>query len=387
MTKLFKALICAVLAIGIATQAKAEVYWEFQIGAMGHSTDELPGKLRDFRGNDAWEDKILPYNAQVGLNLFIPVSRRIPLLIETGVHFKVTPFQLYEHKFDEYSSGNPSGYDYYISQTNRFNYSNLNEFPGIQIPLKINYEWRWSNWNSLRFGLGIYGRYMFFDDELSYHYKESFETRTFPNRDMYAPVNFYHSNTDCYYMESNDHWQMGFTPSVVYSHRCVSFGVSYEMPLIKGETFKNNRFNNQLTFTFSLKFNTGAWEKIGSGLTTAAMVAGAVSEAYMETQGNSYYSSGSSESSYGSYSAGSSSSGSSASSASSGNGFSIQEQQAYNNDKRTYERYDSMLASYFAGNSSASSSDKREWQRKMKQLREKWEKRGKSFPHSSNENR
>ena len=67
--------------------------------------------------------------------------------------------------------------------------------------------------------------------------------------------------------------------------------------------------------------------------------------------------------------------------------YDVSEQRAYNADKRTYSNYESMLSSYFAGNRSASSSEVRQWQSAMKNLRKKWESRGKSFPHSSLENR
>lgn len=65
----------------------------------------------------------------------------------------------------------------------------------------------------------------------------------------------------------------------------------------------------------------------------------------------------------------------------------MSEQRAYNNDKSTYSRYDSMLSQAFAGNREASASEINNWQSKMKRLRKKWEDKGKNFPHSSNEDR
>lgn len=67
--------------------------------------------------------------------------------------------------------------------------------------------------------------------------------------------------------------------------------------------------------------------------------------------------------------------------------FSLSEQTSYNSDKRVYSQYDSMLSQYFAGNRNASESEKKQWQSKMKSLRQKWEKKGKSFPRSENESR
>lgn len=67
--------------------------------------------------------------------------------------------------------------------------------------------------------------------------------------------------------------------------------------------------------------------------------------------------------------------------------YNMSDQRNYNRDKSTYSKYDSMLASAFAGNKNASASEIKEWQSTMKKLREKWEKKGKNFPHSANEDR
>lgn len=91
--------------------------------------------------------------------------------------------------------------------------------------------------------------------------------------------------------------------------------------------------------------------------------------------------------SYSSDSASSSAHVSSRTSSSKGNKYNMSEQHSYNSDKRVYASYDSMLAAYFAGNRHTSISEKEEWQSKMKSLRTKWESKGKSFPHSVNEDR
>ena len=91
--------------------------------------------------------------------------------------------------------------------------------------------------------------------------------------------------------------------------------------------------------------------------------------------------------SYGGSSSGGLSSGGSSSGSTSGSKYNLSEQQSYNRDKSTYNKYDSMLSKYFAGNSSASQSEKEDWQSKMRQLRQKWESKGKNFPHSANEDR
>ncbi len=66
---------------------------------------------------------------------------------------------------------------------------------------------------------------------------------------------------------------------------------------------------------------------------------------------------------------------------------SLSENQSYNTDKRTYANYDSMLSAYYAGVRNASSSEVSQWKQNMKRLRTKWESKGKSFPHSENENK
>lgn len=67
--------------------------------------------------------------------------------------------------------------------------------------------------------------------------------------------------------------------------------------------------------------------------------------------------------------------------------YNMSEQRAYNSDKSTYSKYDSMLAAAFAGNRNASPSEISQWQNKMKSLRKKWEAKGRSFSHSNNEDR
>ncbi len=67
--------------------------------------------------------------------------------------------------------------------------------------------------------------------------------------------------------------------------------------------------------------------------------------------------------------------------------YNLSEQRAYNRDKSTYSKYDSMLSQAFAGNRKASPNEIKSWQNKMKQLRKKWEAKGKDFPHFPNEDK
>ena len=77
----------------------------------------------------------------------------------------------------------------------------------------------------------------------------------------------------------------------------------------------------------------------------------------------------------------------SSSSSISGDKYNIGEQQSYNTDKQTWGNYDGMLSSHFYGSRSATRSEVQQWQKKMKDLRDKWKARGKSFPDPSNENK
>lgn len=70
-----------------------------------------------------------------------------------------------------------------------------------------------------------------------------------------------------------------------------------------------------------------------------------------------------------------------------GGGYDLSEQRAYNRDKSTYSKYDGMLAAAFAGNRDASASEIKSWQNKMRQIRQKWESKGRDFPHFPNEDK
>lgn len=67
--------------------------------------------------------------------------------------------------------------------------------------------------------------------------------------------------------------------------------------------------------------------------------------------------------------------------------YDLEEQNSYNNDKRTWGNYDNMLAAHFAGNRPATKNEVKQWQQKMNTLRAKWTSKGKKFPNSSNENK
>lgn len=65
--------------------------------------------------------------------------------------------------------------------------------------------------------------------------------------------------------------------------------------------------------------------------------------------------------------------------------YSISANQSKNTDSRTYANYDGMLSKMRYGNMEYDDSKRREYQSKMKALRQKWEQRGERFQHSENE--
>ena len=65
--------------------------------------------------------------------------------------------------------------------------------------------------------------------------------------------------------------------------------------------------------------------------------------------------------------------------------YSLSENQSKNTDSKTYACYDSLLRKMRSGNMEYNDRERREWQSKMREIREKWESRGERFQHSSNE--
>ncbi len=112
----------------------------------------------------------------------------------------------------------------------------------LEIPLKLDYEWRWNEQNALRFGAGIYGSYLFDD------------------------------------LDGNRKFLVGIEPSVTYCHRSFSVGVSYTNPLIIKEP--NYSLASNLNLTFGIRFNSGGWANIGRGLAVVGTAGLAVANAY-----------------------------------------------------------------------------------------------------------
>lgn len=331
--------------------AKSEVFWDFQLGGMYRSVTPkyvFGNEIRSVEASEFNDPKQASYELMTGFGLYIPLGKYSPWIIETGLRYRYALMYLCGDS-EYYTFRNNT----YINVPRKWIADDYGHGHTLEIPLKLNYEWKWDAKNSLRFGMGVYGSYLLStDDEWGGEYSYN----------------------------NNGGFVVGIEPSITYSHRCVSFGFHYHNPLFY-EQF-DNLLGSGFTFTFALKFKSSAWKYIGLGVATAATIGAGVAALYESTNGED-----NSQGNYESYSSGSNSSSSSSSSKSDSSKYSISEQQSYNVDKSTYARYDSMLSQAFAGTREASASEIRDWQSKMKKLRTKWEARGKSFPKSANESR
>lgn len=309
----------------------AEVNWLFQIGGMYRN---------QYGSSNGLLEKASTYDASTGLFLQIPLSNSKPFFIETGLgyHRKLVISQFGEYDFrsgnfqdiiNEYGA-------YYYGQYFDYGYRDI-----IELPVKFGYKLKLNEKNSFFFAAGPYAGADF-------------------NSDYYAGVN----------------------ASVAFRHRSMSFGFQWQNPVFYNgpKDYYTNSFQVTIGINFRIgKINTDA---LLTGLNATSAVLGTMTDTYMQYQDMRNQANGDYSSDDSSYSTGSSSG---SGSSSGGKGFSLSEQQAYNRDKATYERYDSELAKFFAGN--APNYDKAGAQRKMKQLREKWEKKGKSWTKVPNETR
>ena len=326
----------ALTAIWLSVQSRTN--WRFYLGAMysrDFNAEELgykggtfefskPGDVPTKGGKSLW----------AGMDISFSLGEKY--FLQTGLNYRQSPY-LYGRKVKSNDS--------YTGETVKF-YEILSEGGSckrdiLSIPLRFGYTLRLNEKNQFEFAVGPYFGADFDAD---------------------------------YYV--------GLSPAVTFKHRAFSVSLHWENPLFLDTS--HNHFRNQFGLTVGVNFNgrTPNLDNIMTGL----QVAGAVLESANQVMGQ-YYGSGTESEGDASYEEGSSSSSGSSRSDKSGNGFSLSDQQAYNTDKKTYERYDSQLASHFAGNQVMSDSSRRDAQRKMKKLREKWEKKGKSFPHSANESR
>lgn len=323
-----KKLLLVITILTICLSAHSKVNWELQVGGMYREVY----RAEYIEHGDYSKGGRIEVLAR--LLLQIPVSKKVPFFIETGLGWHEKPvFAVAEGiKF-------PDDKDYISSR-------DIDEKNGdfLMLPLKCGYKLKLNEKNSINFAAGPY-------------IAAPFETVEF-NRGF---IDF------------------GLEASVEYRHRCMSFGVMWLNPIFINS--QRNYYKNSINVTIGINFGFGKvnWEKVAAVMTAVSESTSTFVNNYNQYQqsvngGSSYYESDSG-SSYGDSYSGNSSKG--------GNDFSLSEQTAYNRDKRTYSNYESQLSKIIYGNSSASQSEIKNIRQKMKSLRLKWEKKGKSFPKSS----
>lgn len=164
---------------------------------------------------------------------------------------------------------------------------------------------------------------------------------------------------------------VGLSPAVAYKHRALSLGLYYNNPVIYNGP--KNRETNTLMFTIGVNFNgrTPNWENIGKGAMIFAEAMGGAAEVMSAYQSTKSGGSGYSNSSSSSRSGKSKTSGKSKNSSKDN---SLSQRTARNADHNTYLKYESMVIKIINGDDTTN--NKADVQQKMKQLREKWVKRG-----------
>lgn len=313
-----------------ALSVGAETNWRLYAGGMyakAFKAEDKPNETIMFQKPSQVPTKV-SYTAWLGID--VQFSLKDKFFIESGLNLREVPY-LFGHKVtdsDQYTGEKYSWYE--IETSNGYSHRDI-----LSVPLRFGYKLHLRGKNQFEFAVGPYFGADFDAD---------------------------------YYI--------GLSPVVTYRHRALSLSFHWENPMFMNTS--NNHFKNNFAFTIGVNFTGRSpnWDNILIGLEAANAVLGTANEAisqYYEAQngsdGGSSYSSGNGNRNSG------------------GSGFSLNDQQAYNKDKSIYERYDSQLASHFAGNQTMSSSSVRQAQKTMIKLRTKWEKKGKSFPRSANENR
>lgn len=340
MRKYLSAAVSLLFFSGLPFGASGEVNWLFQVGGMYMKQYGAEGKFFNYETGEREKGK--SFEATAGLYLQIPVSKSVPVYIETGLGYrnKLVLSQAKGFKFkpsliEEDWLPDEGDLDYYRGNI-------------IEIPVKAGYALALNEHNSFEFGFGPY-------------------------------VGF------CTERGNGDPLLAGLTASAAYRHRCMSFGFSYANPVFVNGP--RNYYTNSINFTIGINFGSGAWSTIGNVAMIAGSVAGGVAQSYVNAYGQSAESS--SDYSSGSYSSSSQSEGYSRNGGSRnvGNKYDTREQENFNAEKRAYEGWDSQLSMHFSGNRTMSASDVRHAQSEMKRIREKWKARGKNIPKSSNETR
>lgn len=234
--------ICMLLvALFLPFMAAAEVNWVFQVGGWyANQYGGRDGVSFNYDYQDGQRRLVYDKNGNltlaVGMYLQINLSKKMPLFLETGLGYRNKPILSVEegYKFDPSDKSlmeDPNSYTWGFG-------GNL-----IEIPVKAGYRLKLNDSNAFEFGLGPY-------------------------------MSFCISDNDGY----GDKFSVGATASVVFRHRCMSFGVSYLNPLFKNGM--RDYHKNDFLFTIGINFGTSSWNNIGNAMLIAGQVAGGMADTY-----------------------------------------------------------------------------------------------------------
>ena len=310
-----------ILLLASFLPVKAQVMWNLKGGIMQRSYyDEY-----SIGWDESDRDKRIDWMA--GLELEIPLNEK--LNIETGLRYK-----------DHYSLTFPDL---------EYNYDWREAMSHIELPLRFTYKQPLGEYFSLHAGIGPYASYALGDDL----------------------GEKWHNNL-----------QVGLEPSIAINWACLSLGVTYNIPCFyKGFDDENKP---AVMATLGIRFKSKAWKYIGAGLLAVATVGAGVAAVWPTSDGSSYSSSSYSSASYNSSSSSYSSASTSGTGNKSGNTtHTASEIQSKNVDARSYSNYESQLIkmnTYWE--EQYNDSQRRNIQKKMKDIRTKWENRGLKITYS-----
>lgn len=225
----------------------AEVNWAFYGGGMYAKQYGAEGIFYD----DEDDDNLVPKKGNsfewlLGLNLQIPLSKKIYL--ETGVGMRNKLVLLQKNGF-KFNSSVIKMYDRrhiqdFISEN--FDYGR-GYFLGI--PLKVGYNLKLNEKNQFLFSVG-----------------------------PYASVNISGSYENWDDLKFKDKLNVGLNASIVFRHRCMSFGLDYRNPLFKNGL--NDYYKNSVNLTIGINFKSKGWATIGTVALATTSVVGGVAAAY-----------------------------------------------------------------------------------------------------------
>ena len=271
-----------------------------------------------------------------GLGLEIPINKKFN--IETGLRWKYIWALLNTEDYNPYVNGSDKTSE---------------QMHLLELPVRLTYKWQLKDNLSLHLGAGPYAS---------------------------MPIAYSFSGDDSFIKdEPRGKLHVGLETAAVLYWGNFNIGAHYNIPFYKGY---EDGYNNRVELTLGIRFKSKIWGKIGAGVVAIddALRASGTYDAINSLAGNNGSNSNVSVSN-------NSSNNYSKPTSTSKKKLSLSEKQNYDNDKRVYERYDSMLSKHFFGTQPATEKEVKEWQAAMKKLRTNWEKKGMSFPHSDNESR